>query len=160
MEYSKMSCNNLEYSKISYNHWKRSKMSYNNLEYSKMFTGITTWNIPRCHTPTWTIPRCGELGYYLLFIWLYPLVWYDKNREKDSRVTAGHVSREVFQHWWEHSNRRNQSRCRLFHAPTRTTSSGCCMLHRTVHALWNLFGNPYRNRAEKEEETVTWRGNS
>ena len=45
---------------------------------------------------------------------------------------------------------------RLFHAPTGTTSSGCFMLHRTVHALWNLYGNPYRNRAEKEEETVTW----
>ena len=49
---------------------------------------------------------------------------------------------------------------RLFHAPTRTTSSGCLMLHRTVHAFWNLYGNPYRNRAEKEEETVTWWGNS
>ena len=24
-----------------------------------------------------------------------------------------------------------------------------------VHALWNLYGNPYKNRAEKEEETVT-----
>ena len=45
---------------------------------------------------------------------------------------------------------------RLFHALTRTTSSGCLVLHRTVHALWNLYGNPYRNRAEKEEETVTW----
>ena len=44
---------------------------------------------------------------------------------------------------------------RLFHAPTRTTYSGCFMLHRTVHALWNLYGNPYRNRAETEEETVT-----
>ena len=43
---------------------------------------------------------------------------------------------------------------RLFHAPTRTTSSGCFMLHRTVHALWNLYGNPYRNRAETEEETI------
>ena len=41
------------------------------------------------------------------------------------------------------------------HAPTHTTSSGCLVLHRTVHALWNLYGNPYRNRAEKEEETVT-----
>ena len=40
---------------------------------------------------------------------------------------------------------------RLFHAPTRTTSSGCFMQHRTVHALWNLYGNPYRNRAEMEE---------
>ena len=49
---------------------------------------------------------------------------------------------------------------RLFHAPTRTTSSGCFMLHRTIHALWNLYGNPYRNRAVKEEETVTWWGNS
>ena len=29
-----------------------------------------------------------------------------------------------------------------------------------VHALWNLYGNPYQNRAEKEEETVTWLGNS
>ena len=44
---------------------------------------------------------------------------------------------------------------RLFRAPTRTTSTGCFMLHRTVHALWNLYGNPYRNRAGKEEETVT-----
>ena len=43
---------------------------------------------------------------------------------------------------------------RLFHAPTRTTSSGCFMLHRTVHALWNLYGNPYRNRVETEEETI------
>ena len=49
---------------------------------------------------------------------------------------------------------------RLFHAPTCTTSSGCFMLHRTVHALWNLYGNPYKNRAEKKEETVTWWGNS
>ena len=49
---------------------------------------------------------------------------------------------------------------RLFHAPTRTTSSGCFMLHRTVHTHWNLYGNPYRNRVEKEEETVTWWGNS
>ena len=49
---------------------------------------------------------------------------------------------------------------RLFHAPTHTTSSGCFVLHRTVHALWNLYGNPYKNRAEKEEETVTWLGNS
>ena len=32
------------------------------------------------------------------------------------------------------------------------TSSGCFMLHRTVHALWNLYGNPYRNRAEKEDK--------
>ena len=48
---------------------------------------------------------------------------------------------------------------RLFHVPTRTTSSGCFMLHRTVHALWNLYGNPYKNRAEKEE-TVTWWGKS
>ena len=45
---------------------------------------------------------------------------------------------------------------RLFHTPTSTTSSGCLVLHRTVHALWNLYGNPYRNRAEKEEETVMW----
>ena len=49
---------------------------------------------------------------------------------------------------------------RLFHAATRTTSSGCLMLHRTVHALWNLYGNPYKNRAEKEGETVTWWGKS
>ena len=49
---------------------------------------------------------------------------------------------------------------RLFHAPTRTTSSGCFMLHRTVHALWNLYGNPYKNHTEKDEETVTWRGKS
>ena len=49
---------------------------------------------------------------------------------------------------------------RLFHAPTRTTSSGCFMLLRTVHALWNLYGNPYKNRTEKEEETVTWWGKS
>ena len=45
----------------------------------------------------------------------------------------------------------SQQKDRLFHAPTRTTSSGCFMLHRTVHALWNLYGNPYRNRAETEE---------
>ena len=43
---------------------------------------------------------------------------------------------------------------RLFHAPTRMTSSGCFLLHRTVHALWNLYGNPYRNRAKTEEETI------
>ena len=49
---------------------------------------------------------------------------------------------------------------RLFHAPTRMTSSGCLMLHRTVHALWNLYGNPYRNLVGNEEETVTWWGNS
>ena len=49
---------------------------------------------------------------------------------------------------------------RLFHAPTSTTSSGCLMLHRTVHALWNLYGNPYKNRAEKDEEAVTWWGKS
>ena len=45
------------------------------------------------------------------------------------------------------------NQARLFHAPTRT-SSGCSMLHRTVHALWNLYGNQYRNRAETEEETI------
>ena len=33
---------------------------------------------------------------------------------------------------------------RLFHVPTRTTSSGCFVLHRTVHALWNLYGNSYK----------------
>ena len=49
-----------------------------------------------------------------------------------------------------------QERIRLFHVSTRTTSSGCFMLHRTVHALWNLFGNPYRNRAETEEETIPY----
>ena len=42
---------------------------------------------------------------------------------------------------------------RPFHAPTRTTSSGCFMLHRTVHALWSLYGNPYRNRAEKKKQS-------
>ena len=46
---------------------------------------------------------------------------------------------------------------KLFHAPTRT-SSGCLKLHRTV--LWNLFGNTYKNRAAKEEETVVWWGYS
>ena len=45
----------------------------------------------------------------------------------------------------------------LLLAPTRTTSCRC--LRRTVHALWNLYGNPYKNRAEKEEEMVTWWGN-
>ena len=45
---------------------------------------------------------------------------------------------------------------RLFHAPTRTISSGCFVLHRTIHGLWNLYGNPFKNRAEKEKETVTW----
>ena len=49
----------------------------------------------------------------------------------------------------------NTFQSRLFHAPTRATPSGCLVLHRTVHALWNLYGNPYRNRAEKKEETVT-----
>ena len=49
---------------------------------------------------------------------------------------------------------------RLFHAPTRMTSSRCFMLHKTVHALWNLYGIPYKNRTEKEEETVTQLGNS
>ena len=44
--------------------------------------------------------------------------------------------------------------CRLFHAPTRTTSSGRFVLHRTVHALWNLYKNQHKNRAYKEEETV------
>ena len=38
---------------------------------------------------------------------------------------------------------------RLFHAPTCTTSRGCLVLHRTVHALWNLYGNPHKNHAEK-----------
>ena len=47
-----------------------------------------------------------------------------------------------------------ESSTRLFHAPTGTTFSGCFMLHRTVHALWNLYGNPYRNRAETEEQTI------
>ena len=42
--------------------------------------------------------------------------------------------------------------CRLFHAPTRTTSSGCVVLHRTVNALWNLYGNLHKNRAEQKEE--------
>ena len=32
--------------------------------------------------------------------------------------------------------------CRLLH--TRTTFSRCLMLHRTIHALWNLYGNPYK----------------
>ena len=53
-----------------------------------------------------------------------------------------------------HENNVNDT-FRLFHVPTRTTSGGCFMLHRTVHALWNLYGNPYKNRAEKREETVT-----
>ena len=60
-------------------------------------------------------------------------------------------------HWpigWNHSLEYVLWSPRLFHAPTRTTSSGCFMLHRTVHALWNLYGNPYRNRAETEEETI------
>ena len=48
---------------------------------------------------------------------------------------------------------------RLFHVPTRTTSSGWLMVHR-IHALWNLYGNSYKNHAEKEEETVTRWGNS
>ena len=54
----------------------------------------------------------------------------------------------------QHNGNHHESMSRLFHAPTRTTSSGCFMLHRTVHALWNLYGNPYRNRAETEEETI------
>ena len=54
--------------------------------------------------------------------------------------------------WYESS--------RLFHPLTRTTSSGCLMLHKTVNVLWNLYGNPYKSRAEKEEETGRWCGNS
>ena len=46
--------------------------------------------------------------------------------------------RKCFISWHMHSLRA----VRLFHAPTRTTSSGCFMLHRTVHALWNLYGFP------------------
>ena len=38
---------------------------------------------------------------------------------------------------------------RLFHAPTRTTSSGCLVLDRTVHALWNLYGKIMQKRKEK-----------
>ena len=46
----------------------------------------------------------------------------------------------------------------MFHAPTRTTSSRCFMLHRTVHALCDLYGNPYRNCAEKKKKhSVCWR---
>ena len=69
-------------------------------------------------------------------------------------------------HWWFSMRRTQLPHCYnrapswLFHAPTRTTSSRCVMLHRTVHALWNLYGNPYKNRTGKEEGTVTWRGNS
>ena len=48
---------------------------------------------------------------------------------------------------------------RLFDAPTHTLSSGCFMFHMTVHTLWNLCGNPYKNRPGKEE-AVKWRGNS
>ena len=61
---------------------------------------------------------------------------------------------DLFTHSSSSSFPPNPSSFRLFHAPTRTTSSGCFMLHRTVHALWNLYGNPYRNRAETEEETI------
>ena len=67
--------------------------------------------------------------------------------------SAPHVRHD---HGNEVHQQRSWDQIRLFHAPTRTTSSGCLMLHRTVHALWNLYGNPYGNRAEKEEETVTW----
>ena len=38
---------------------------------------------------------------------------------------------------------------RLFHAPTRTTSNGCLVLDRTVHALWNLYGKIMQKRKEK-----------
>ena len=48
-----------------------------------------------------------------------------------------------------HGTPRNLMAARLFHAPTRTTSSGCFMLHRTVHALWNLYGNPYKISCRK-----------
>ena len=41
---------------------------------------------------------------------------------------------------------------RLFHAPTRTTSSGCLVQHRAAHALWNLYENPSRNRAERKKK--------
>ena len=47
-------------------------------------------------------------------------------------------------------------RTRLFHSSTHTTSRRCFILDRTIHDLWNLYGNPYKSRAEKEEETVTW----
>ena len=40
--------------------------------------------------------------------------------------------------------------CFMFHTPTHTTSSKCLMLHRTIYGLWNLYGNSYRNHAEKE----------
>ena len=43
---------------------------------------------------------------------------------------------------------------RLFHAPTRTTSNGCLVLHRTVHALWNLYGNPYRKKKQSSDEGI------
>ena len=42
------------------------------------------------------------------------------------------------------------SRIRLVHVPTRPTSSGC-MLHVTVHGLWNRYGDTYKNRAETQE---------
>ena len=70
------------------------------------------------------------------------------------------VDTELFVHIHTSDVGHQPKHYRLFHSLTRTTSSGCLVLHRTIHALWNLYGNPYRNRAEKEEETVTWWGNS
>ena len=48
----------------------------------------------------------------------------------------------------------------MLHISTRMTSSGCLVLHKTVHTLWNLYGNPFKNRVGNEEETVTGCGNS
>ena len=52
-------------------------------------------------------------------------------------------------YWWNITIWAVKCMCRsnkLLHALTRTTSSGCLVLHRTVHALWNLYGNPYEVR--------------
>ena len=49
--------------------------------------------------------------------------------------------------------------CRLFHAPTRTTSSGCVVLHRTIHALWNLYGNLYKIVQKRKKKQSRDEGN-
>ena len=64
----------------------------------------------------------------------------------------------VFREWRRLTARRKHRVSRLFHASTRKASSRCLMLLRTVHSLWNLYGNPDKNLANnmnKEEETNT-----
>ena len=99
------------------------------------------------------------IGIYI-YIYIYTYIYVLGSYEYIDIYIIMIIAVELGQHEAMNQTNNDQPFSRLFHAPTCTTSSGCFMLHRTVHALWNLYGNPYRNRAEKEEETVTWWGKS